>query len=467
MAYLSEWKGYTCLESKPHMSITRRHFLSSAASYSVAFAGLQQFALSKARAGAAKAKGYGPLRKDPAKLIDLPAGFSYRVISRAGDRMSDGFITPGSPDGMAAFPAGEHRTILIRNHEVNPDAKASSGPFGKENELFKKIDPAKVYDPGPKGQPNLGGTTSLIFNTVTQQVEKSYLSLAGTLRNCAGGPTPWNSWITCEETVLTIGPECSKNHGFNFEVPASADIRLADPVPLTAMGRFKHEAVAVDPSSGIVYQTEDQGDGLIYRFIPLQPGNLVAGGKLQALALGKRPVDTRNWGQHPTILVGEKRAVHWIDMKNVASKSDLLRYRGSTDGAATFARGEGMWHSKGIIYFACTNGGKAQRGQIWKYHLGNQGELELFIEPNEEALVDMCDNITVAPKGDLILCEDGKKEQNLVGVTPEGAIYRFAHNALNKSEFAGACFSPDGSTFFVNIQKSGHTLAITGPWLRS
>jgi len=446
------------------MNASRRHFLKTAALYSTAFAGLRNFAVGRAAAATLKAEGYGPLRPDPARLMDLPEGFSYRVISRAGEEMSDRFITPGLPDGMATFPAGENRMVLIRNHEINPGARASSGPFGPNNELFARLSAGKAYDPGHRGRPCLGGTTSLLFNTATQTVERSYLSLAGSLRNCAGGPTPWNTWITCEETVVTIGRECAKDHGFNFEVPASPDIALADPIPLRDMGRFNHEAVAVDPDTGIVYQTEDRPDGLIYRFIPKRPGKLAEGGQLQALALGNRPVDTRNWTRQ-AIEPGEKRPAHWIDLKDVAARSDFLRYRGSTDGAATFARGEGMWFSNGVIYFACTNGGRARRGQIWKYHLADN-QLELFIEPNDEALVDMCDNITVAPWGDLFLCEDGKGEQRVMGVTPEGGVFPFARNALSGSELAGACFSPDGSTLFVNIQKSGHTLAITGPWRR-
>ena len=447
------------------MSASRRHFLKSAAIYSTAFAGLHRFASNKAGAATFTAEGFGPLKPDDKKLLDLPPGFSYQVISRAGDKMSDGFVTPGAPDGMAAFPAGKDRTVVIRNHEISPGAKPETGPFGPKNELFKKLPAGKIYDAGHREQPNLGGTTSIVYNTSQQKVERSYLSLAGSLRNCAGGPTPWNSWITCEETMVTVGRECAKDHGFNFEVPASPDITLTDPVPLRDMGRFNHEAVAVDPDSGMVYQTEDRPDGLIYRFIPKQPGKLAEGGRLQALAIGKRPLDTRNWTRKG-IAVGEKRKAHWIDLQDVASDSDFLRYRGSTDGAATFARGEGMWFSEGIIYFACTNGGRAKRGQIWKYHLADS-LLELFIEPNDEALVDMCDNITVTPWGDLFLCEDGKGEQRVVGVTPEGGIYQFARNALSTSEFAGACFSPDGSTLFVNIQKSGHTIAITGPWRKS
>jgi secreted PhoX family phosphatase len=455
----------------------RRNFLTTTALFGLAIHGLRQHAIA-ADAGRTKiGAGYGPLKSDPDRILDLPSGFNYRVISKSGERMTDGFIVPGAPDGMAAFPAPNGRTLIIRNHEISPGAKPASGAFGNTNELAGKLTTEQVYDPGHRGNLCLGGTTSLLYDPNSGRVESSWLSIAGTLRNCAGGPTPWNSWVTCEETVITTGKECRHDHGFNFEVPATFEPGLAAPIPLREMGRFNHEAIAVDPRTGIVYQTEDRPDGLIYRFIPKQAGKLADGGRLQALAIADRSsFDTRNWSR-PAIRPGESRSVRWVDLKDVADSTDLLRYRGSTDGAATFARGEGMWCSDGVIFFACTNGGRSKRGQIWKYVPGQNegqpndletpGRLELFIEPDNPALVDMADNITVAPWGDLIVCEDGEGEQNLVGIEPDGGIYRFAHNALNNSEFAGACFSPDASTLFVNIQKAGLTLAITGPWKKA
>ncbi len=451
------------------MNTSRRRFLQSTAA---GFAGLRAFAAS-ARASN-PAAGYGPIQTDPEKILNLPRGFSYRVVSRTGDQMTDGLIVPAAADGMAAFPGPGGKVILIRNHELSPDPKGKTGPFGAGHKLFSKIRAAKVYDIGPKNVPCVGGTTTLVFDTKSQRLESQFLSLTGTVRNCAGGPTPWNSWISCEESVLTRGKECSKSHGFNFEVPATSQPQLADPIPLTDMGRFNHEAIAVDPKSGIVYETEDRPDSSIYRFIPTEPGKLAKGGNLQALAIkGRKSLDTRNWTQQ-NVKQGDVLQVEWVDLKHVATNSDQLRYQGFFKFAARFARGEGMWYGNDAIYFACTSGGKAQRGQIWKYtpspnegkpgETNKPGHLELFIEPNDEALVDMADNLTVAPWGHLMICEDGKNGNNLVGCSSKGEVYRFAENAYNDSEFAGATFSPDGSTLFVNIQKPGWTFAITGPW---
>jgi hypothetical protein len=303
---------------------------------------------------------------------------------------------------------------------------------------------------------------------------RHFLSLAGTVRNCAGGPSPWGSWITCEETTQRADEYYEKDHGYNFEVPVRDRVGLADPVPLKAMGRFNHEAVAVHPGSGIVYETEDRGDGLIYRFLPDRLGSLAAGGRLQALVVRDRgSLDTSNW-ELPQVSPGEAMATTWIDIDDVESPNDELRLQGFEKGAARFARGEGMWYGREAIYFACTSGGAAKKGQVWRYvpslHEGTAqeadtpGTLELFIEPNDGELVENCDNLTVAPWGDLVLCEDGGADDRLVGVTPEGQTYELARNAFNESEFAGAAFSPDGSTLFVNIQSPGITLAITGPW---
>ena len=426
---------------------------------------------------------YGGFRSDPAGILDLPPGFQYHTFSETGETMSDEFLVPGGHDGMAAFPGPGGKTILVRNHELETDA--NTGAYGHSNELVGRIDARKFYDLGQETKPALGGTTTLIYNTKTKELEKQFLSLAGTMRNCAGGPTPWNSWISCEECVQRAQDTYETDHGYNFEVPALAR-GLVEPTPLKAMGRFYHEAVAVDARTGIVYQTEDRDDGLIYRFIPHQPGKLLEGGRLQALKIRDlKSADTRNWRNPPETLfpwrqnviqVGERLNVEWVDIRNVESPNDDLRKQGYHDkGAARFARGEGMWYSDGVIFFACTNGGERKKGQIWRYtpspQEGTSGEerdpgmLELFIESQSSDLLENADNLTVAPWGDLIVCEDGPMEQFLVGITPEGKLYRFARNAKNIFEFAGSTFSPDGSTLFVNIQNPGITLAITGPWL--
>lgn len=452
------------------MNISRRRFLAGAAAVTAGFTGLHHFT---AFAGPRR-NGYGPLVPDPRGIFDLPRGFSYQIISRPGDRMSDGFFVPTVPDGMAAFQGPGTRTILVRNHEINVAARGEDGPFGAGNALLDRIGKDKLYDAGAGDIPALGGTTTVVYDTRHQHLVSQHLSLVGTVRNCAGGPTPWGSWITCEESTVSAGEIAAKNHGYNFEVPATLDARIADPIPLKLMGRFNHEAIAVDPNSGVVYETEDRHDGLIYRFIPDTRDRLRDGGRLQALVVRDRPgLDTRNW-EEITVEPGTWLDVEWVDLEDVEAPNDDLRYRGFADGAARFARGEGMWYGNDVIYFACTNGGMAQAGQIWKYQpspsegedgeRGEPGRLQLFIEPNDTTILENCDNVTVAPWGDLVMCEDGPGQQNLVGVTPDGTLYQLGRNAVSASELAGATFSPDGTTLFINIQHEGLTLAITGDW---
>lgn len=459
------------------MSISRKYFLKQAGALALGFSGLQIFSSCKgpsSNPSLAVSEVFGPLVKDPDGLFDLPEGFSYKIISRFKDVMDDGFYVPHRPDGMATFPGPDELTILIRNHEVNPARGGDESAFGSEFALTAKLSPEDFYDYGRDNNPGQGGTTTIVYDTKKQKVVKQYLSLAGTLRNCAGGATPWNSWLTCEEIVTRPDDVYAKPHGYVFEVPASVNIKLAEPKPIKDMGRFNHEAVAVDPVSGVVYMTEDDSEGIFYRFIPNVKGTLHAGGKLQALAITDKPrLDTRNWDK-PIIETGQHFEVHWIDLENVDSPEDDLRYRGFEKGAARFARGEGMWFGNGTVYFACTNGGEKGLGQIWKYtpspseatagENSEPGILELFVEPNNSNLVEYADNLTVAPWGDLIVCEDCDSRQNLSGITPEGKIYFLGCNVKSNSELAGATFSPDGSTLFMNIQHSGLTLAITGPW---
>jgi len=459
---------------------SRRNFIKVSGVATLGFMGLNQWIKSPVEAAPRRssATGYGPLLPDPQGVLNLPKGFSYKIISRKGEPMADGLLLPGAPDGMAAFPGKNGRVIVVRNHEISPDS-FNDGAFGLKNELLHKVGVEKFYDIGKKATPALGGTTTFIFNPKTQALEKQFLSLAGTVRNCAGGPTPWNSWLTCEESTIKTGAyegNIEKDHGYVFEVPASEKIGLSDPLPIKAMGRFNHEAVAVDPRTGIVYLTEDRGDGLIYRYIPQTPGKLLNGGKLQALALrGHKSFDTRNWETltTPKLPLREPREVEWIDIENVESPEDDLRSQGFNKGAACFARGEGMWYGKNEIYFACTNGGKISNGQVFRYIPGaaegksdekkSPGKLELFAESSDKEILKNCDNLTVAPWGDVVLCEDAS-HPFLVGITPKGEYYKLAENVGYKSEFAGGVFSPSGETFFVNIQGAGLTLAITGPW---
>lgn len=465
--------------------LTRRQFLTTGGAFSVGFFGLRSL-LRRDKPLFTDSNlvcpGYGPLKRDRRKMLDLPEGFRYRLLSWTGQTMDDGLLLPGMADGMAAFPGPDGLVILVRNHELTSSDRL--GPFGENHHLFKNIDPKKIYDHGGGKTPACGGTTTLVFDPRSQEVVSQFLSLAGTLRNCAGGLTPWGTWITCEETVHLAGHHeargekiwTDKDHGYNFEVPATARMELADPVPLLEMGRFNHEAVAVVPETSIVYQTEDCADSLIYRFLPDVPGQLRAGGRLQALAFRDQDgVDTRNWSLWKSgVPIGKSLPVRWLDLDEPQAPKNDLRYRGHAEGAALFARGEGMWFSEGTVYFACTQGGYRQNGQIFRYTPspaeGTPGEdqqpgmLELFIEPDDSDLLKNADNLTVAPWGDVIVCEDrGTDVVRLIGVTPKGQLYTLAHNQL-RSEFAGATFTPDGSTLLVNIQGQGLTLAITGPW---
>lgn len=458
------------------MDLNRRAFLQRAAAAPFAFAGLA--ALTR-RAHASPAVGFGPLVPDPKGVLSLPKGFSYRVISRAGQEMSDGLLVPGRADCMGAFAGPGGTTILVRNHE-NDIEPSTLGAFGKDYERLGKVDRAKIFDAGQLKKPVLGGTTTLVVDTKTLEVKKQFLSLAGTARNCAGGVTPWGSWLTCEEDVTPAGGTFEQNHGYVFEVPAEADGGLVKAEPIRAMGRFYHEACAVDPRTNVVYLTEDRPDSILYRFLPKEAGKVGglarAGGTLQALVVVDHPSqDTRNWKER-TVRVGESLRVRWMDLDNIEPTKDDLRARGFAAGATMFARGEGAIFGGGALYFTCTSGGKAQRGQIWKYvpseHEGkaeeakSPGVLTLFVEPDDASAMDMCDNLTVSPWGDLVVCEDGPETDRVLGVTPTGELYLIAQNTLSNSEFAGATFSPDGSTLFVNIQEEGLTLAIQGPWRR-
>ena len=452
-------------------SLSRRRFLQSIAA---------AVALPSA-ACAGKNTHYPHLLADPARLLDLRDGFSYSVVSRMGDEMDDGLLVPGKHDGMAAFPGADGRIRLVCNHEITTlDFK--HGAFGPTNSRFADSISERTYDSGGQRTPGLGGTTTTIYNPETKAAERQFLSLAGTEINCAGGPTPWNSWLSCEECFKHPGEQLDKSgitlhreqrHGYIFEVPSAAD-EMIEPVPLKAMGRFEHEAAAVHASSGTVYLTEDRWHSLFYRFLPNVPGKLHEGGRLQALAIVDQAEQrTHNWDAQD-IAINTPLSTHWIDLEDVDSDENDLRKRGAASGAAMFARGEGITVAGNEFAFTCTIGGPDRLGQIFTYrpspYEGSDregeapGQLTLIAEANNDSLLKHCDNLTMAPWGDLIVCEDTSGECALVGVRPDGSQYMVANNAYEQSELAGVCFSPDGQTMFVNIQHRGYTLAVTGPW---
>lgn len=438
-------------------AIDRRAFLRRGAAVGAGLSGagtLQAlFATSAAAAQAGRGQagitapgngGYGPLAPAGPELA-LPAGFSYVAFGRTGEIMGDGRPTPPAHDGMAAFDDGSGLVRLVRNHELRGTGVAQAAP------AYDALAP--------------GGTTNLVFDTRRMQLVDSRISIAGTSTNCAGGPTPWGSWLTCEETTAQLG----EPHGYVFDVPADATGPV-DPVPLKAMGRFVHEAVAVDPATGVVYETEDRGSSGFYRFLPQQPGNLAAGGRLQMLAVRARPqYDTRT-GQR----VGKPLPVTWVDIEDpdpadAATNSVAVYQEGLSKGGATFDRLEGAWYADGRVYFNSTSGGDASQGQVWQYTPRGRsgGQLVLLFESPGEAVLDSPDNITVSPRtGGLVLCEDGGGEQYLRGVNDDGQIFDFAQNLLSDNEFAGATFTADGQVLFVNVQTPGTSFAITGPWQR-
>lgn len=458
---------------------TRREFIRNASLASLGFLGLSQCVLSGCKVNADPAYGFGPLIPREGEILSLPKGFKATVVTRTGDVMADGLFSPGNHDGMGIFKAGGSKVILIRNHELTPGSYGE-GPFAKDKLLIDKIGKDKFYDFAHGGDMIcVGGTTTMIYDEEKQKLEAQYLSLVGTVRNCSGGRTPWNSWITCEEASDKKGEgknDLEKDHGYNFEVPASEKISIADPVPLKDMGRFVHESAAVHPATGIVYQTEDEGEGLFYRFLPNTPGELHKGGRLQCLVINEwKSGDTRNYKDY-TDRFPEKKpfTVSWIDLEDVEAPDGDLRLRGHKKGAAVFSSGEGMVYGKDELFFTCSSGGAVSNGQIFRYipspyegqprEKESPGRLELFIESKSDDTFRYCDNITVAPWGDVVICEDAE-DARIIGITPVGQAYVIAQNiGYRESEFAGPVFSPSGKTLFVNIQTPGLTLAITGPW---
>ncbi|WP_229402284.1 alkaline phosphatase PhoX [Micromonospora okii] len=454
------------------MSLDRRRFLaqSGIVGAGVALSGVIDALFTAVPALATGGGGYGPLVPDEAGLLDLPRGFRYRVLSRQGEPMSGGGVVPGNCDGMAAFSGPGPQVRLVRNHESWPWSAAV--PVAAPPEL--------TYDPAA-----LGGTTTLVLRPggVEQRV-----SLGGTWANCAGGPTPWRTWLSCEELEVRRGEQGNeRDHGWIFEVDPYDPARNTHPTPLTAMGRFAHEAVCVDPRTGAVYETEDASGekfGCFYRFLPNRPlgghGSLRAGGRLQVMRVpGVADLSTV---QEPGATFAR---VEWLDVPDPLATTVPIRLQDYGPAGVTHAQKlEGAWWgTDGAAYFVSSfakraSGSQAEhRGQVWRYRPATR-ELTLVVVfhatgPGSE-LFESPDNICMTPSGGLMLCQDGDGDSYLMGTTVDGEPYLFARNRQNVGtetapaygEFAGACFSDDRHTMYVNCYAPGTTFAITGPFRR-
>lgn len=398
------------------------------------------------------------------KWLALPEAFDYVVFSVSGRSMSDGNPTPLAHDGMSTFAFPDARIRLVRNHEVRTELL--DAPTALTRPAYDSYGPA--------------GTTTLeiVVDNGIPGLERDFVSLAGTYVNCAGGSSQRGSWLSCEETVAGVSEGWERDHGYVFEVPASADA-VVQPRPLTHLGRFVHEAVAMD-ATGILYLTEDNGtESGFYRYLPPTGGTFAdAGGRLEMLKVGGQP-------QYVTYRGQEKRRllpVEWVPIEDPEPQGtnthnpSLVFRQGFALGGAIFSRLEGAWRSCGVVYFTSTNGGDAENGQVWAYCPGlHGGRLWLEYESPHPDVLSFPDNLTFSPRGGLLLCEDSPNDvQFLRGLTRDGRVFNFAANTVDSYEWAGACFSPDGRFLFVNTQGPttlddegvGRTYAIWGPWRR-
>ncbi|MGW1788889.1 alkaline phosphatase PhoX [Streptomyces tubercidicus] len=476
------------------MALTRRDFAkrSACTGAGVALAGSVgalgtapgALAMENAQGGADRfdpAAGYGPLLSDPAGILALPQGFSYRVITRSGvTKLESGETTPSHHDGTATFEGPRGTTLLVNNHELKGPRSDWEHPVPLTEGL--------VYDPAAAG-----GCTVVEVHRHGGHVAE-WVGIAGTSQNCAGGRTPWGTWLTCEETADKAGQHgMTKDHGYVFEVDPYDRRANLDPKPIKALGRYEHEAVVVDTHRGDLYLTEDASDpnGLFYRWVP--PHGFRHGrGQLRKLAddagvlLAPKCYDSD--GRFVDDLsratrTGTVYRVGWAEVPDRDAQSKPVREQFADDEVTRARKLEGMWWADGGAYivasYAREESPVQHDGQVW-FYCPRRRTLTLKVllgvnkNPAADGALDGPDNITVSPYGGLIIAEDGEGIQHLFGATESGSSYPIARNELNVgtaaepefSEFTGVVFSPDGRTLFANIQTPGIMLAITGPWRR-
>ncbi|MGH3695739.1 MAG: alkaline phosphatase PhoX [Pseudonocardiaceae bacterium] len=455
------------------MGFTRRDFLnrSALAGAGVLLIGSTDMLVTAPAGWAAAGDGYGPLLPDPQGRLALPEGFSYRIVTQAGvSTLESGQPTPGKHDGTGAFPAPRGGTILVNNHEIRDAAGVVPVP---------QLD-GLVYDPGV-----FGGCTVVQVDRDGDPL-REYVALAGTSTNCAGGVTPWSTWLTCEETEAKAGSDgATKDHGYVFEVDPYARSANRDPQPIKALGRFPHEAAAVDPRTGDIYLTEDAAspNGLLYRWQAPEdhrPGR----GRLRSLSatagvLGAMRA-TDGTGAHVDDLsrateVGTTYTITWIPVPDRDAATTSTRKQFADTDITRARKLEGAWWGHGGAYivtsFARSESPVPHDGQVWFYHprratLTLKLRFALNPAPAVDGAFDGPDNITVSPYGGLILAEDGEGIQHLVGVTLDGRTFPLARNDIDGNEFTGPVYSVDRKILFVNLQDPGTMFAITGPWRR-
>lgn len=450
---------------------TRRTFLgaTAAAGVGVALAGSREVLFGGAESGA-PAVGYGPLVEDPDGLLSLPEGFSYRIVAHEGEtRLDSGEASPSDPDGAATFarPGGDG-AILLCNHEVSGD---EAYPVPHPEGL--------VYDPRANG-----GVTTIEVDGAGNRLRHE-VSLAGTHVNCAGGRTPWDTWLSCEETEDVL----DQPHGYVFEVDPYDMAANRDPRPIKALGRFPHEAVVVDPDEDVLYLTEDADgpNGLFYRWTPPEEARPLGKGSLRRLADDAGILEalraTTEDGRHVADLseateVGTTYRADWVPVPDRDAGSRSVR-RQFDDGEVTRGRKlEGAWWGDGGAYFVSSysrpeEDGTAERhdGQVWFLDVrAGTVRLELLFAATEDqdGDPDGPDNITVSPFGGVIIAENGEGSVHLLGAAPSGELYFLARSERededDHEEFCGPVFSPDGKLLFANLQGPGYVFAISGPF---
>lgn len=453
------------------MATSRRGFIK------VVAAGLATIPLTGLAAGCGGAaliprRSYGPLEPDTStiKVVSLPDGFTYRMLSNAGNQMSDGFYKPMHPAGMGVFPGAGSQVIIVRNHDITPGGPSRKGPFGFKRHLLSELDPSLVYDGGgEEGKASLGGVTTLVYDMASREVVGQHLSLAGTIHNRAGATTPWGTWLSCEASLQSRDASHGKDHGFCFEVPGSSLHEIVEPVPLRSMGRFQRGGLVVSPDAGSVYQTEADPEGFLYRFVPHERQRLRAGGTVQALVAIDRPqLSAQRLNVEAAAI-----PVRWVDL-DIDHPNKDLRSQGKQLQCATFPYGRSMCQRGSDVYFLCGRSPEASESQVWRYrptpNAANaelDGELDLVMPFGEGDALTSITDLSITPWGDLLVCGEREGAAYLAGATLEGDVYLIAQSQFSGGyPFAGAVFAPEGRTLFVNVPRGGFTLAIEGPWYR-